>query len=245
MKDSIFQSRQYIAAFVVVTLASLAMAVMAGDTNLGLAASVLGIYVLHLISVRYIAQGQQEQWETLRELETLMGELSRAERLSPSQGLAAVGSESGGEVGISPVTAEEADAGEASEAGSGGNGGQPGTATASAPGGSSGEAAAEAVPEVDMDPESVPVPRHFALGTVAIIKNVLTPDEVAQVLMEQRRRPKRRFGELAVEMGLLGETELESLLLTQQEGVYKKKEIKAARERLESYRRKRQTSLEE
>lgn len=83
---------------------------------------------------------------------------------------------------------------------------------------------------------NVPIPRHFALGTVAIIRNALTPAEVAQVLVEQRKRPREKFGELAVELGLLSEPELRELLLAQQQGLFTDEEIREARGRIKAFR---------
>lgn len=95
-----------------------------------------------------------------------------------------------------------------------------------------GEEAAEAV-EIYRE---VPVPRHFALGTVAIIRNAMQPGEVAQVLVEQRRQPKRQFGDLAVEMGLLDHGKLKDLLEAQQAGLFTDEEIREARQRLREFR---------
>lgn len=91
-------------------------------------------------------------------------------------------------------------------------------------------------PETPERYRNVPIPRHFALGTVAIIKNVLTPAEVAQVLVEQRKRPRERFGEIAVELGLLTGSELEGLLLAQQQGLFTDEEIREARGRIKAFR---------
>lgn len=82
----------------------------------------------------------------------------------------------------------------------------------------------------------VPVPRHFALGTVALVRDLLTPAEVARVLLEQRRQPAKKFGVLAVEMGLLTETQREALLLAQQEGLFTDAEMRDARQRLREFR---------
>jgi hypothetical protein len=82
----------------------------------------------------------------------------------------------------------------------------------------------------------VPVPRHFALGTVALVRDLLSPAEVAQVLLEQRRQPGRKFGELAVELGLLSESQREELLLAQQEGLFTDGEMREARRRLREFR---------
>lgn len=95
-----------------------------------------------------------------------------------------------------------------------------------------GEEAAEAVGIY----REVPVPRHFALGTVAIIRNAMQPGEVAQVLVEQRRQPKRQFGDLAVEMGFLDRGDLEDLLEAQQAGLFTDEEIREARQRLREFR---------
>ncbi|MBT8477736.1 MAG: hypothetical protein KJO06_02385 [Gemmatimonadetes bacterium] len=82
----------------------------------------------------------------------------------------------------------------------------------------------------------VPVPRHFALGTVALVRDLLSPAEVARVLLEQRKQPGKKFGELAVEMGLLTESQREELLLAQQEGLFTDAEMRDARQRLREFR---------
>lgn len=168
-----FPSRQYLWAFGVVTVISVGLAGVVGDRDLAFTAAILGLYVLHLISVRTLLHGQREQWEAVRELESLVGELTRAERADPS------------------TPPPESDAG--------------------------------------------PSHRHFALGTVAIIRRVLTPGQVSRVLVAQREKTEKRFGELAVEMGLLTDEGLESLLLAQQQGQFSREEIRDARERLEAY----------
>ena len=82
----------------------------------------------------------------------------------------------------------------------------------------------------------VPVPRHFALGTVALVRDLLSPAEVARVLLEQRRQSGKKFGVLAVEMGLLSESQREELLLAQQEGLFTDAEMRDARQRLRQFR---------
>jgi hypothetical protein len=82
----------------------------------------------------------------------------------------------------------------------------------------------------------VPVPRHFALGTVALVRDLLSPAEVARVLLEQRRQPGKKFGVLAVEMNLLSESQREELLLAQQEGLFTDAEMRGARQRLREFR---------
>lgn len=82
----------------------------------------------------------------------------------------------------------------------------------------------------------VPVPRHFALGTVALVRDLLSPAEVARILLEQRRQSGKKFGVLAVEMGLLSESQREELLLAQQEGLFTDAEMRDARQRLRQFR---------
>ena len=83
----------------------------------------------------------------------------------------------------------------------------------------------------------VVIPRRFAIGTVAIIRRALDPGQVARVLEEQRKFPKKRFGELAVERGFITEAKLDELLGVQKAGLFTKAEIQRARAALESYRR--------
>lgn len=99
-----------------------------------------------------------------------------------------------------------------------------------------GLAAAEASPERTDTSRNVPIPRHFALGTVAIIRGVLSPAEVARVLLEQRRQPRKQFGEVAVEMGALSPAQLKDLLLAQREGLFTDEEIQEARQKLREFR---------
>jgi hypothetical protein len=83
---------------------------------------------------------------------------------------------------------------------------------------------------------NVPIPRHVALGTVAIIKELMDPAEVARVILEQRRQPRLKFGELAVQLGFITKVQLEELLLAQKEGLFSQDEIGLARTRLQTYR---------
>lgn len=89
---------------------------------------------------------------------------------------------------------------------------------------------------------NVPIPRHFALGTVAIIRGALTPGQVAEVLVEQRKQPKERFGDLAVGLGLLDPSEVKELLLAQQQGLFTDAEIQEARARIRGFREVEPTS---
>jgi hypothetical protein len=87
-----------------------------------------------------------------------------------------------------------------------------------------------------LEPSSrMPMPRRFALGTVAILRNLLQPGDVERILLEQRRYPRLRFGDAAVQLGLLSETELSELLAAQEEGVFTDEEILDTHARLQAY----------
>ena len=85
--------------------------------------------------------------------------------------------------------------------------------------------------------QRIPTPRHFALGTVALIRDLLTPEQVARILVEQRHLPDERFAAIAVDLGMLNEEQREELLLAQQEGLFTDEEMKDARERLGDFRK--------
>lgn len=83
----------------------------------------------------------------------------------------------------------------------------------------------------------MPVSRRFALGTVAIIRHLLEPAEVERILLEQRRYPRLRFGDIAVQLDLLTTEELQELLQAQQDGIFTDEEIQDARHRLAAFHR--------
>lgn len=88
-----------------------------------------------------------------------------------------------------------------------------------------------------LDPEcDLPMPRRFALGTVAVLKGFLDPSDLERILDEQRRYPRLRFGDIAVELGLLSHEERDEVLLAQQEGMFTEPEIRDARARVLAYR---------
>ncbi|MGH7541841.1 MAG: hypothetical protein ACRELC_12660 [Gemmatimonadota bacterium] len=88
----------------------------------------------------------------------------------------------------------------------------------------------------------MPVPRHFALGTVAVIRKLLEPEQVERILTEQRRYPRLRFGDAAVQLRLLTDGQLQELLLAQQEGRFTDAELRDARDRLRAFRRQNQNT---
>ncbi len=83
----------------------------------------------------------------------------------------------------------------------------------------------------------LPTPRRFALGTVAILRNLLQPGEVERILIEQRRYPALRFGDAALQLGLLSEEQRAELVQAQQDGMFSEEEIREARRRVEAWQR--------
>ena len=102
------------------------------------------------------------------------------------------------------------------------------------PGAENSESALSAMPAEVIG--KVQLPRHFALGTVAIIRELLEPEQVARVMLEQRHQPKLRFGEIAVELGFLTPPQVEELLVAQKDGLFTDHEIHEARVRLRNFR---------
>ena len=238
-------SLRYLSLVAAATLALATIAWIAQDRQLALAAGVMGLYALHLISVRYILDNQQQhtlalqsQWELLQRL---VDPDEPAERLTREAGSP--------QSGVEPVPGARA---EPSSTDAGPRSwppiGLPLSTIDSAPdlaippGLDMPDLPAAGVSTVGLTNggqfvvSEVPIPRHFALGTVALIRQLLTPQEVARVLMEQRRQPDKRFATLAVEMGLLEESQREELLLAQQEGLFTEEEMRQAREGLHQFR---------
>jgi hypothetical protein len=189
------------------------------DQWLVLSAAIVGLYVLHLVSVRYIVRAQAEQLAGLAGAdldrtaltadETPAAELLvEADKRNGREPEAAF--EPGDEPELVDLVAEDANQAAVGH----------------------GDAPASGPPLKD-----VAIPRHFMLGTVAIVRSVMEPEAVARVLMEQRQQPGKRFGELAVTMGLISDDQLEMLLEAQQQGLFTDAEIREARQRLESFRR--------
>lgn len=176
-------SRVYIFVLGGAALAAGGFAVFLDNTSLGLAAAVLGLYVLHLYSM----QEMQRQWRALQGLERLVGELGH------------------GEMSEEDLSLERRQSGSDRE-----DGGR--------------------------DESGRTVQRDFGLGTVAIIKGLMSPRDVSDVLSQQRNRPGLTFGDHAVELGHLTETQLEDLVQVKHQGVYTPEEIREAREKIQSYR---------
>ncbi len=257
-------SRSYLMIVVAVAVVVGGLAVFGQSSTLALAAAILGLYVLHLFSNWQLASNQRQQWQTLRDVERMLGDLNAA-AASPA-------TETGDEpdpasettgagwrltaVGEAPLDSDVGGKEEPDAAGAGGvsaetpgaGGADEGASEAAAPGETAGveEAGREEKKEGDAgdgDDGTVLVPRQYKLGTVAVVERALTPGEVAQVLGVQDRHPDRKFGDIAVDLGLLGESQLEELLETQREGLYRPEAISRARRDLQEFRREKAEEL--
>lgn len=243
-------SVHYILAVAVVTVTVALLSWWYDNTGLAQAAAILGLYGLHLMSVRYLLEGQrqqqaalQNQWTLLNDLIGKMGMKDEGAAALAEAMSAAVGGDAdpGAPDEVAGFGSFEPDVAEADDSEADDSEFDPDVTWPPSPLQTAMlEGHAPPPPEPEPEPEvpsaPVPVPRHFALGTVALVRNVLTPSEVARVLLEQRRRPDSRFGSLAVELGLLSDTALEGLLLAQQEGLFTDDEMREARRRLQEFR---------
>lgn len=251
-----FYGLRYLSIVAVATIGLGVVAWILQNRQLALAAGVMGLYALHLISIRYILDNQHEhsaalqsQWELLQRL------VDPSEPTDRSDGGVAghahpglpAGSNGAGEdpshswppmgLPLSTIDSEPElaippglEMPEISVA-------PPKPAFVVRPVPDTQRVRPEIRSAGGMQqPLEVPIPRHFALGTVALIRELLTPSEVARILMEQRRQPDKRFATLAVEMGLLEESQREELLLAQQEGLFTEDEMRRAREGLRQFR---------
>lgn len=240
---------------VVVALVAWAIA----NSALAFAAAIVGLYALHLMSIRFILEAHREQQATLEGqwsfLRKLVGPaIESGLRLELPAALRAKGSPAGatksGKARARGNAVRQAAAPVTSTTFGGGS--QAATATLVRPEAKPSVSTRDsklAAKQTESAParagNNVPVPRHFALGTVALVRKMLTPAEVARVLLEQRRRPDARFAALAVDIGLLTKTQREELLLAQQEGLFTDAEMREARRRLQEFRQSAVTAMSE
>lgn len=209
-------SGHFLGSVAILTIFVALLAWYGQNRALALAAAVLGIYALHLISLRFILAGQAEnkaRLETQWKLLQLLVDPNALDAGTGFRGGRQPGTLPGPEsrVVVSPLRNRGA---EPADGGSGTNG--------SAPRGAD---------------YRIPTPRHFALGTVALIRNMLSPAQVARILVEQRQQPDKKFASLAVDLGMLTDAQREELLLAQQEGLFSDAEMREARERLREFRK--------
>ncbi len=247
--DRGFYSLRYLSLVAFATIVLAAVAWIFQDRQLALAAGVLGLYALHLISIRYILDNQQQHSVALQSQWELLQRLVDPEETG-SESLELVDPRASDVGGVAPGESPEETS--ATDGDAGGDSwppfGLPLSTIDSSPDlgippglglpdlKPPGVAAARLTNGDPFSVGEVPIPRHFALGTVALIRQLLTPPEVARVLMEQRRQPDKRFATLAVEMGLLEDSQREELLLAQQEGLFTEEEMRQAREDLQQFR---------
>lgn len=215
-------SGQFLGAVAILTILVSLLAWWGQNRTLAMAAAVLGIYALHLISMRLIMAGQAENKARLETQWKLLQLLVDPNALDvtnlPVSGTSTRAARPGAESRLiaSPV-----------------RNGALGDSDAGPPGNGTGEGGA-----APYGPEyRIPTPRHFALGTVALIRNMLSPAQVARILVEQRQQPDKKFATLAVELGMLTDAQREELLLAQQEGLFSDAEMREARERLREFRK--------
>lgn len=251
-------SRSYLVIVIAVVAVVSGLALFGQSSTLALAAAILGLYVLHLFSNWQLASNQRQQWQTLREVERMLGALD-GEQTEPAPGPAASGpagvqeierppsadaeerheptteANSDGESAAGGVSAETSDSGVPAA-------GAP--ATAREDGGSAAGAVDQPEEEEDEDDEdTVLVPRQYRLGTVAVVRRVLTPGEVARVLALQDPQSDRKFGDIALDLDLLTEEELQDLLEVQSRGLYRPESISRARRDLKQYQRQKAEEL--
>ncbi len=203
MQKSAMYSGPYTLVFAAVTGIVGITAIVRRDSMVTMATAVLGLYILHLLSLRALTRfGPSANAVSPRAPESP----APAERPRPatddSSWMVRL-SDPEDEPEFLPVESDRAQLDEAGQKG---------------------------VPEL-------PIPRKFALGTVAIIRRALDPAQVARVLEEQRKFPKKRFGEIAIELSYITEEQLDELLAVQQAGLFTEEEIQSARTRLETFRR--------
>lgn len=213
------------------TVATVVVAILAWigqNPALAFATAILGLYSLHLLSIRFILEGHRRQLAVLSDQWSLLEELT-GHASGPEE--AANGAATNGPELRAAILPTES-----------GNSHTPGV---EAPPGET--CPAETPPTETTTPFrlDVPIPRHFALGTVALVRNALDPAQVADILAEQRKRPDVRFGNLAVELGFISESQKEDLLLKQQEGLFTDAELRAARRRLKEFRDSRRAEVVE
>lgn len=248
-------SRNYLLIVIAVAAGVGGLAVFGQSSTLALAAAILGLYVLHLFSNWQLASNQRQQWQTLREVERMLVALD-GEGAAPAEVGAPPGTASPPSDADGPLTAvgeESADSEPPEEeatatAGGGVSAETPGTAapddTTGDAGDDGGDLSGEtAAAGTEDDEDTVLVPRQYKLGTVAVVERVLTPGEVARVLAVQDRHPDRQFGDIALKLDILTQAQLEDLLETQKEGLYRPEAISRARRDLKKFRRQKAAEL--
>lgn len=251
-------SRSYLTIVIAVALVVGGLAVFGQSSTLALAAAILGLYVLHLFSNWQLASNQRQQWQTLREVERMLGALDGEQTASAGEETGTTfspGEAKEGEGDLSAVGEEpdETRTETTSDGDTSAGDGSAETAASDVPAGGDPTAGQEdrgrtdgeigETEENEEDEDTVLVPRQYKLGTVAVVERVLTPAEVARVLTVQDRHSDRQFGDIAVDLDLLTDQELEELLEIQQRGLYRPEAISRARRDLKQFQRQKAAEL--
>lgn len=205
-------SREYIGIFLALAVLTLLLAAGFRTQDLLLAGLTLGLYGLHLMSIRTIQEKQERQSSLLREVGGALDDLSVDEgaRERPRDG------------GTEPAEAAASSATRSRP---------PGSASARSRSTGTPESGGPEPP----DDGGLMVPRDLRIGTVAIVQGVLEPSDVSRVMSMQERRPEKPFGELAVEAGLMEPGQVEKLLEVQETGLYSRRKLKQAKSKLRTF----------
>lgn len=215
-------SREYAAIFLALGVLALLLAAGFRTQDLLLAGLTLGLYGLHLVSMRSLREKQERQSALLREVGAALDDLS------------------------GPASAEA----DAARSGSGTTGGDgaPGSATSAGRGGDDVPDAGAGPGEEKRSrrgngersaPGDRTVRRDLRMGTVAIVEGALEPREVARVMSVKEQKPGKSFGTVAVEMGLLDAGQVEDLQETRETGLYSERRLKEAKRELRAFLRAR------
>lgn len=198
-------SREYVGIFLALAVLALLLAAGFRTQDLLLAGLTLGLYGLHLMSIRSIQEEQEQHSSLLREVGAALDDLSLDEEAPKPGG-------GSGEDAPSATRSRPPGATSSRSTGTAGSGG--------------------AVPPDDGD---LMVPRDLRIGTVAIVQGMLDPSDVSRIMSMQERQPERPFGELAVEAGLLEPEQVEELLEVQETGLYSQRKLKQAKSKLRTF----------
>lgn len=203
-------SREYVGIFLALAVLALLLAAGFRTQDLLLAGLTLGLYGLHLMSIRSIQEEQEQHSSLLREVGAALDDLSLDEEARKPGG--ASRTERSGEDAPSATRSRPPGGTSSRSTGTAGSGG--------------------AAPPDDGD---LMVPRDLRIGTVAIVQGMLQPSDVSRIMSMQERQPERPFGELAVEAGLLEPEQVEELLEVQETGLYSQRKLKQAKSKLRTF----------
>lgn len=220
-------SREYAAIFLALGVLALLLAAGFRTQDLLLAGLTLGLYGLHLVSMRSLREKQERQSALLREVGAALDDLSGPASADSASAEADAAGSGSGTPGGHGAPASAGSAGRGADDGHGADAG-PGEGKRSRRG--NGERSA---------PGDRTVRRKLRMGTVAIVEGALEPREVARVMSVKEQKPGKSFGTVAVEMGLLDAGQVEDLQETRETGLYPERRLKEAKRELRAFLRAR------